>query len=84
MSASSSFVLELDYTSECCSFVDKLICLQSKNTFVYMLNYCNYCQENEYSYPENVWLQCEKYKDTLACLMITYPSTNGVFDKEVR
>ena len=29
-------------------------------------------------------LQCEKYKDTLACLMITYPSTNGVFDKEVR
>lgn len=27
---------------------------------------------------------CEKYKDTLACLMITYPSTNGVFDKEVR
>ncbi|KAK3090946.1 hypothetical protein FSP39_015975 [Pinctada imbricata] len=26
----------------------------------------------------------EKYKDTLACLMVTYPSTNGVFDKEIR
>lgn len=25
-----------------------------------------------------------KHKDTLACLMITYPSTNGVFDKEIR
>lgn len=26
----------------------------------------------------------EKFKDTLACLMITYPSTNGVFDKTIR
>jgi hypothetical protein len=28
--------------------------------------------------------QVEKFKDTLACLMITYPSTNGVFDKTIR
>ncbi|XP_074643600.1 glycine dehydrogenase (decarboxylating), mitochondrial-like [Tubulanus polymorphus] len=28
--------------------------------------------------------QAEKFKDTLACIMITYPSTNGVFDEEVR
>lgn len=26
----------------------------------------------------------EKHKDTLACMMITYPSTNGVFDKDIR
>ncbi|KAL4235543.1 hypothetical protein ACF0H5_003940 [Mactra antiquata] len=26
----------------------------------------------------------EKFSDTLACLMITYPSTNGVFDKTIR
>ncbi|XP_041356994.1 glycine dehydrogenase (decarboxylating), mitochondrial-like isoform X2 [Gigantopelta aegis] len=26
----------------------------------------------------------EKHKDTLACLMITYPSTFGVFDKDIR
>nr|KAG5691484.1 hypothetical protein BaRGS_026259 [Batillaria attramentaria] len=26
----------------------------------------------------------EKYKDTLACFMITYPSTHGVFDRDVR
>ncbi|XP_064625841.1 glycine dehydrogenase (decarboxylating), mitochondrial-like [Lineus longissimus] len=26
----------------------------------------------------------EKYKKTLACVMITYPSTNGVFDREIR
>jgi glycine dehydrogenase len=26
----------------------------------------------------------EKYKKTLACAMITYPSTNGVFDREIR
>ncbi|KAK7476050.1 hypothetical protein BaRGS_00032677, partial [Batillaria attramentaria] len=25
----------------------------------------------------------EKYKDTLACFMITYPSTHGVFDRDV-
>ncbi|KAJ8306015.1 hypothetical protein KUTeg_016560 [Tegillarca granosa] len=26
----------------------------------------------------------EKYSDTLACLMVTYPSTNGVFDNGIR
>ncbi|XP_052775459.1 glycine dehydrogenase (decarboxylating), mitochondrial-like isoform X2 [Mya arenaria] len=26
----------------------------------------------------------EKFSDTLACLMVTYPSTNGVFDKTIR
>ncbi|KAL3868681.1 hypothetical protein ACJMK2_041459 [Sinanodonta woodiana] len=26
----------------------------------------------------------EKNKETLACLMVTYPSTNGVFDKDIR
>ncbi|XP_070195891.1 glycine dehydrogenase (decarboxylating), mitochondrial-like isoform X2 [Littorina saxatilis] len=26
----------------------------------------------------------EKFKDTLACFMITYPSTHGVFDKDIR
>lgn len=26
----------------------------------------------------------EKYKDELACFMITYPSTHGVFDKDIR
>ncbi|XP_029639891.2 glycine dehydrogenase (decarboxylating), mitochondrial [Octopus sinensis] len=26
----------------------------------------------------------EKYKDTLACLMVTYPSTHGVFDEDIR
>ena len=29
-------------------------------------------------------LQVEKFKETLACLMVTYPSTNGVFDKTIR
>ena len=24
--------------------------------------------------------QCEKYKDTLSCIMVTYPSTFGVFE----
>lgn len=26
----------------------------------------------------------EKYRDQLAAIMITYPSTNGVFDKDIR
>eukprot|EP00106_Octopus_bimaculoides_P018390 XP_014785832.1 PREDICTED: glycine dehydrogenase (decarboxylating), mitochondrial-like [Octopus bimaculoides] len=26
----------------------------------------------------------EKHKDTLACLMVTYPSTHGVFDEDIR
>lgn len=26
----------------------------------------------------------EKFKDTLAALMVTYPSTNGFFDSEIR
>ena len=28
--------------------------------------------------------QTEKHSDTLAVLMITYPSTNGVFDEDIR
>ena len=27
--------------------------------------------------------QFEKHKDDLACLMITYPSTNGVFEESI-
>jgi glycine dehydrogenase len=27
--------------------------------------------------------QAEKYKDTLACLMVTYPSTHGVFEESI-
>lgn len=28
--------------------------------------------------------KAEKYKDTLACLMVTYPSTHGVFEEEIK
>ena len=28
--------------------------------------------------------KAQKFKDTLAAFMITYPSTNGVFDADVR
>ncbi|XP_033737275.1 glycine dehydrogenase (decarboxylating), mitochondrial-like [Pecten maximus] len=33
---------------------------------------------------EHLTAMIEKHKDTLACLMVTYPSTNGVFDKDIR
>ena len=29
-------------------------------------------------------VQASTYSDTLACLMITYPSTHGVFDEGIR
>ena len=32
----------------------------------------------------NSCFQAEKYSENLAALMITYPSTNGVFDREIR
>ena len=34
-------------------------------------------------HPRTLTFQAEKHKDHLAALMITYPSTNGVFDKEI-
>lgn len=31
----------------------------------------------------NFLMQVSKYKDELSCIMITYPSTNGVFEESV-
>lgn len=33
---------------------------------------------------EDLKLNCEKYKESLSCLMITYPSTHGVFEDRVK
>ena len=39
---------------------------------------------NYYSHHNASILQVEKHRDNLGALMITYPSTSGVFEKEVR
>lgn len=33
---------------------------------------------------EDLKMQAEKHKDDLACLMVTYPSTHGVFEESIR
>ena len=33
---------------------------------------------------DDLTMKIEKQKDTLSCLMITYPSTYGVFDGDIR
>jgi len=33
---------------------------------------------------EDLKAKAEKHKDNLAASMITYPSTNGFFDKEIK
>ncbi|KAF6029658.1 GLDC [Bugula neritina] len=33
---------------------------------------------------ENLEASIEKYRDQLAAIMVTYPSTNGLFDKDIR
>lgn len=33
---------------------------------------------------EDLKLKCEKHKDELSCIMITYPSTHGVFEQNIR
>lgn len=42
------------------------------------------CDENGNIKLEEVKEKCKLYSDTLACIMITYPSTHGVFEKDVK
>ncbi len=42
------------------------------------------CDERGNIDPEDLRRKAEQYRDTLACLMITYPSTHGVFETGVR
>jgi glycine dehydrogenase len=42
------------------------------------------CDENGNVDLENLRARCEQHKDRLACVMITYPSTHGVFEKQVK
>ncbi|MCZ4281800.1 aminomethyl-transferring glycine dehydrogenase [Kiloniella laminariae] len=42
------------------------------------------CDEEGYVDNEDLRLKAEKHKDNLAAVMITYPSTHGVFEEEVR
>lgn len=42
------------------------------------------CRENGDIDTEDLYQKIEKHKDDLACLMITYPSTHGVFEEPIR
>jgi len=40
--------------------------------------------ENGNIIVEEVKAKCEQYKEKLSCIMITYPSTHGVFESSVK
>ncbi|HRJ66978.1 MAG TPA: aminomethyl-transferring glycine dehydrogenase, partial [Alphaproteobacteria bacterium] len=42
------------------------------------------CDENGNIDVEDLKAKAEQYKDTLAALMVTYPSTHGVYEEEIR
>jgi glycine dehydrogenase len=42
------------------------------------------CDENGNVDLGDLRARCEQHKDKLACVMITYPSTHGVFEKQVK
>ncbi|MCB9261032.1 MAG: aminomethyl-transferring glycine dehydrogenase [Flavobacteriales bacterium] len=42
------------------------------------------CLENGYIDLEDLKLKAEQYKDNLACIMVTYPSTNGVYEETIK
>jgi len=42
------------------------------------------CDEMGNIIPEEVQAKCKQYKDKLSCIMITYPSTHGVFESSVK
>jgi len=42
------------------------------------------CDENGNIDMDDVRTKCEKHSKELAAIMITYPSTHGVFEKEVK
>lgn len=42
------------------------------------------CDERGNIDLEDLRMQAQKYKDRLACLMVTYPSTHGVFETAIR
>ncbi len=41
------------------------------------------CKDNGDIDLDDLKLQCEQHKEELACLMITYPSTHGVFEEHI-
>jgi glycine dehydrogenase len=42
------------------------------------------CDEMGNIIPEEVEAKCKQYADKLSCIMITYPSTHGVFEAGVK
>src|SRR6056297_3474938 len=42
------------------------------------------CDEQGNIDPDDLREKAEKYKDNLAALMVTYPSTHGVFEEDIR
>ncbi len=42
------------------------------------------CDENGNIDLEDIRQKAEQYKDSLSCLMVTYPSTHGVFEEEIK
>jgi glycine dehydrogenase len=42
------------------------------------------CDENGNIDIEDIRQKAEQYKDSLSCLMVTYPSTHGVFEEEIK
>jgi glycine dehydrogenase len=42
------------------------------------------CDENGNVDIPDLEAKAEQYKDTLACLMVTYPSTHGIFETEIK
>lgn len=42
------------------------------------------CLENGYIDLEDLQAKAEQHKDDLACLMVTYPSTNGVYEETIK
>ncbi len=42
------------------------------------------CDDNGNIDLEDIKINAEKYKDNLSCLMVTYPSTHGVFEENIQ
>jgi glycine dehydrogenase len=42
------------------------------------------CDENGNVDVEDLKQKAEKHKDQLSCLMITYPSTHGVYEERIK
>lgn len=42
------------------------------------------CDDNGNMIPEELEEKCKEHADNLSCMMLTYPSTHGVFESKVK